>query len=326
MGETIYIATSVAYGWSEWPQLPPSTRVGAPSRTKFLGVESGEPMGIRFLCPNGHKLNVKSFLAGKKAFCPVCGVRLTVPLESTIGSSKDATPSEQPVVAVPFAPSPTTQPPAAPISMTAMAAAAAATGPVVPTPAPTMPAPAPTVPVTPATAPIIPPTPVIVSQPPAPPAPPSGPPDPLAEAGDVVWYVRPPSGGQYGPATGTVMHDWINEGRISADSLVWREGWRDWQEAGEVFPQLLQSVADPAAPQPISAPAPPAPRMPPRRRSSTTQAIVIALLVLAVIVLAVIFAWVVMRPVPTPDSGEPAAKPTAMIWRANCPLTSDGKA
>lgn len=37
-------------------------------------------MGIRFLCPNGHKLNVKSFLAGKRAICPDCGARVLVPL------------------------------------------------------------------------------------------------------------------------------------------------------------------------------------------------------------------------------------------------------
>ncbi len=36
-------------------------------------------MGIRFLCPNGHKLNVKAALAGKRASCPECGVKLTIP-------------------------------------------------------------------------------------------------------------------------------------------------------------------------------------------------------------------------------------------------------
>jgi hypothetical protein len=39
-------------------------------------------MGIRFLCPNGHRLNVKSFLAGKRAICPDCGARVVVPSES----------------------------------------------------------------------------------------------------------------------------------------------------------------------------------------------------------------------------------------------------
>ncbi len=38
-------------------------------------------MGIKFLCPNGHKLHVKSFLAGKRAICPQCGERVIVPAE-----------------------------------------------------------------------------------------------------------------------------------------------------------------------------------------------------------------------------------------------------
>lgn len=62
--------------------------------------------------------------------------------------------------------------------------------------------------------------------------------DPIAEAPDAVWYVRPPSGGQYGPARGDVMRRWIEEGRVSSDSMVWREGWAEWQTAGPMFPVL----------------------------------------------------------------------------------------
>jgi hypothetical protein len=39
-------------------------------------------MGIRFFCPNGHKLNVKAFLAGKRGICPDCDVKFIVPSES----------------------------------------------------------------------------------------------------------------------------------------------------------------------------------------------------------------------------------------------------
>ena len=39
-------------------------------------------MGIRCHCPNGHRLNIKTFLAGKRGICPHCGVRFTIPLES----------------------------------------------------------------------------------------------------------------------------------------------------------------------------------------------------------------------------------------------------
>ena len=36
-------------------------------------------MGIKFHCPQGHKLNVKAFLAGKKGICPKCGTKLRIP-------------------------------------------------------------------------------------------------------------------------------------------------------------------------------------------------------------------------------------------------------
>jgi hypothetical protein len=34
------------------------------------------------------------------------------------------------------------------------------------------------------------------------------------------------------------MRRWITEGRVAADSLVWREGWPDWKPAPDVFPSL----------------------------------------------------------------------------------------
>ena len=39
-------------------------------------------MGIKFYCPNGHKMHVKGFLAGKKGLCPKCGVRVEIPTQS----------------------------------------------------------------------------------------------------------------------------------------------------------------------------------------------------------------------------------------------------
>ena len=41
-------------------------------------------MGVRFLCPNGHKLHVKSFLSGKRGICPQCDARFIVPASSGI--------------------------------------------------------------------------------------------------------------------------------------------------------------------------------------------------------------------------------------------------
>ncbi|HTU26298.1 MAG TPA: hypothetical protein VMF30_12910 [Pirellulales bacterium] len=47
-------------------------------------------MGIKFFCPNGHKLNVKPHLAGKRAVCPRCGAKIRIPLESqTVAANFD---------------------------------------------------------------------------------------------------------------------------------------------------------------------------------------------------------------------------------------------
>ena len=75
--------------------------------------------------------------------------------------------------------------------------------------------------------------------------------DPIAESPDSVWYVRPAAGGQYGPARGDVMRRWLSEGRVSADSMVWREGWADWRLAAPVFPALESAPS--AAPSSSSA-------------------------------------------------------------------------
>ena len=58
-------------------------------------------------------------------------------------------------------------------------------------------------------------------------APPSGEP--------IVWYLRPASGGQFGPATEEVFQQWVADGRIAADCWVWRTGWPDWKAGGEAL-------------------------------------------------------------------------------------------
>jgi phage FluMu protein Com len=58
--------------------------------------------------------------------------------------------------------------------------------------------------------------------------------NPLAQ-----WYVRPPSGGQYGPADAKLLTQWIAENRVTADSLVWFDGLTQWTVAGSVIPELF---------------------------------------------------------------------------------------
>ena len=53
-----------------------------------------------------------------------------------------------------------------------------------------------------------------------------------------VWYVRRPSGGQFGPASSDLLLKWVKEDRVQPDDLIWREGWPDWQIASLLFPDL----------------------------------------------------------------------------------------
>jgi hypothetical protein len=158
-------------------------------------------MGIKFHCPNGHKLNVKSFLAGKKGVCPKCGTKVRIPTASEpelVDSDVEETDDAPEGIAKSN-------------GSGVVAAPAVAAGPVTST----------------ASEPVA--THLVGT---------AESDDPIDSAPAAIWYVRPPTGGQYGPARGDVMRKWISEGRVSSDSLVWREGWTDWQNAGKLFPSL----------------------------------------------------------------------------------------
>jgi hypothetical protein len=164
-------------------------------------------MGIKFLCPNGHKLHVKSFLSGKKAICPKCGARVTVPAENQSaaanpssaadGSSADLLASDVEGAK----------------EFSAIGSAQRVVGSEVSAAQSTVSPPSPS--------------------------------DPIAEAPSAVWYVRPASGGQFGPASGEIMRSWINEGRVGASSLVWRAGWPEWRSAAATFTQLGATLPSP---------------------------------------------------------------------------------
>lgn len=162
-------------------------------------------MGIRFYCPNGHKLNVKEKLAGKRGICPRCGVKLLIPQKSTRPSSREEHEQQQKLAANAggnpndfdvFADDQST----AEYNLTFDGND--------PTDA-------------------------------APPVPTSAFDDP-----SVVWYVQLPDGQRFGPATLPVMQSWVSERRIGPNMLVWREGWTDWIEARQVFPEIEQVFRD----------------------------------------------------------------------------------
>lgn len=76
----------------------------------------------------------------------------------------------------------------------------------------------------------------------------------IEEAPNAAWYVRPPSGGQYGPAVGAVFWDWLKEKRVGESALVWREGWGTWQTASAVFPEFFQKSLSPSPSNPSQVP------------------------------------------------------------------------
>ncbi len=84
-------------------------------------------------------------------------------------------------------------------------------------------------------------------------------PQAIVEAPGANWYVRPPAGGQYGPAPADIFCEWLTENRVTRDSLVWRDGWPQWLVAGDVFPDyfgpaiLQHSTAGPGT-TPVAAP------------------------------------------------------------------------
>src|SRR5688572_4488701 len=124
-------------------------------------------MGIKFHCPNGHKLNVKAFLAGKKGVCPKCGTKFRIPAESEPGLvDSDLEEGDAGASGIKGG----NGAPAAVQPEPALAAAAGSSS-------------QPALPSAPASA-------LPAAQAPRMPG------DPIADGPQLVWYVRPPTGGQ----------------------------------------------------------------------------------------------------------------------------------
>lgn len=258
-------------------------------------------MGIRFQCPNGHKINVKAFLAGKRARCPDCGAKVVVPFESQATPTLSAMPATAPVAseAAASAAAPNGAGGAQAAKRTATAPVAAATGSTVAiaTAAPVS-AHAPRTAISPTFNANLAAAAAVVSAPLAPlaPAMPTAVAiDPISEAPQAVWYVRPRSGGQFGPAPGDIFRQWIAQRRVTADSLVWRDGWADWRPAGEVLPQLaartppaFAAAPSMAMPATAASPAPDAPATRYIRSRRSKSSTIVAIGVLGVVALALV--------------------------------------
>jgi len=196
-------------------------------------------MGIRFACPNGHPLHVKLDLAGKRGICPECQAKFIIPtpkpgLVAQRTAQGGATPQQ----------SGAPRPAAAPSTVAAAPAASQSSATPAPAPQPSTGNPN-------------------AELPPAPPAPGTQPPAETAAPQQTstatavpVWYVRPATGGQFGPADDTLVRQWAADGRVGADAYVWRTGWPNWRlasEAKDYFPHLA-----PVTPQTPTLPSSPA--------------------------------------------------------------------
>ncbi len=199
--------------------------------------KAAETMGIRVYCPNGHKLNIKATQAGKRGICPHCGAKFLIPGADSTTESDDP---DTPVSTLA-----TVDPEGSEVDEATPAGAEGATG-ILPVPLAENTGQRPVAPVVRAdgTASL---------------------PDPLAEVPEAVWYVRPSSGGQFGPAEADLMRTWLEEGRITGDSFVWREDWEDWVPASEVFAELPAAAEGTGPGEASKQPPQQAPTIEPRR-------------------------------------------------------------
>jgi len=215
-------------------------------------------MGIRFFCPNGHKLNVKEQQAGQRGKCPKCGVKLLIPLESTRPSSKESRRQGGGSVMDSFATSPeevaTTPGPNQASKDTSasdichQANLVRTNNPVINFDGPVQHDPMETEDLPHV---IIPSETESLQKTDGDNAEKA---NPLDEEPSAIWYVKPPEGGQYGPAEGDIMRQWIDERRIHPDSDLWREGWSEWEKASIVFPVLSELFTEDQEPSELDEP------------------------------------------------------------------------
>lgn len=107
------------------------------------------------------------------------------------------------------------------------------------------------------------------------------------------------------------MRKWLADGRVSGDSIVWREGFRDWKNASELFPSLMAAAPVAPPPPPPSEPATPAAPKSSRiqsryeaRRSQGNGMAIVVLVLLAVICVALVIGLVVVVMNTLPNNSE----------------------
>lgn len=195
-------------------------------------------MGIRFACHHcSHAIHVKDFQGGKKGKCPECGQLFRIPLQDATYSlaidDEGAASVQKAAVSSPAAKAvavhgSTTGKASSQVAAKQQESIQAAVPSTKNSKAPTKASPA-----KPKDAP-----------PAVPPVSKKLRPKAFAEAEGARWYVRPPSGGEYGPASEDLLTVWIEEKRVTADSLLWREGQPQWLAADQLLPELYPAGSD----------------------------------------------------------------------------------
>ena len=58
------------------------------------------------------------------------------------------------------------------------------------------------------------------------------------------WYLHLPDGQRLGPARSDEVENWLRQGQVPGDALVWRDGWPQWKLASVVFaePQTIPTA------------------------------------------------------------------------------------
>lgn len=167
-------------------------------------------MGIRFSCSNGHRLNVKAELAGRKGRCPKCGVAVHIPLVSETEAVETQSSTDALVIDTSS-------------TKTSLASSKKRTD---------------------VDSGILEGLKILEKTEDRPPGHSSGtqfkPSVSLLSDPDAVWYIQVKDGPQYGPVTGPVLENWIREQRVAPTMLVWKDGWSDWLEAANAFPNLAE--------------------------------------------------------------------------------------
>src|SRR5262245_58390221 len=77
-------------------------------------------------------------------------------------------------------------------------------------------------------------------------------PTPVSAAGSDRWHMRTPDGLTYGPVPKAELDQWLQQGRVTAQSLVLCEADGQWVSAAKLYPQLAAYAPSAPAPQPTT--------------------------------------------------------------------------